>query len=113
MYKVKSVKLKQGRQILVDGLEIEMLPIKLLEGVLKVRQASSTMILVTFYDGLKVWWDGTSRVYIDAQPEYRGKTKGLCGTFSSTRTDHGRLNDVEIPFTKNGFLCNVGIFDRK
>lgn len=85
--KVKSVKLKQGRQILIDGLEIDTLPIRLLEGILKVRQASSTMILVTFYDGLKVWWDGTSRVYIDAPPEYRGKTKGLCGTFSSNIQD--------------------------
>lgn len=85
--KIKSVKLKQGRQILIDGLEIEQLPIKLLEGVLRVKQASSTMILVTFYDGLKVWWDGTSRVYIDAPPEYRGKTKGLCGTFSSNIQD--------------------------
>lgn len=84
---IKSVKLKQGRQVLVDGLEIEKLPIKVLEGVLKVKQASSTMILVAFYDGLKVWWDGTSRVYIDAPPEYRGKTKGLCGTFSSNIQD--------------------------
>ena len=32
-------------------------------------------------------WDGTSRVYIDAPPEYRGKTKGLCGTFSSNIQD--------------------------
>ncbi|KAG4071830.1 hypothetical protein HA402_005991 [Bradysia odoriphaga] len=101
--KIKSVKLKQGRQILVDGLEIEMLPIKILEGVLKVKQASSTMILVTFYDGLKVWWDGTSRVYIDAPPEYRGKTKGLCGTFSSNIQDDFLTPEGDIESSVTSF----------
>lgn len=84
---INSIKLKQGRQVLVDGYEIQKLPIKIMDGLLKVRQASSTMILVSFEDGLKVWWDGTTRVYIDAPASYRGKTKGLCGTFNSNLQD--------------------------
>lgn len=85
--KIRSIKLKQGRAVLVDGMEISRLPIKVLEGVLTVRQASSTMILVALYDGLKIWWDGMSRVYIDAPASYRGKTKGLCGTFNTNNQD--------------------------
>lgn len=83
----KTIKLKQGRQILVDGFEINKLPIKVLDGVIKIRQASSTMILVTSEEGLKVWWDGVTRVYIDAPAIYRGNTKGLCGTFNSNLQD--------------------------
>lgn len=85
--KSKTIKLKQGRQVLVDGFEIQRLPIKVLDGLLKVRQASSTMIVVTMVDGLKVWWDGLTRVYIDAPPVYRDRTKGLCGTFNSNIQD--------------------------
>lgn len=82
----KTIKLKQGKQVLVDGIEIQKLPIKVLNGLVIVRQASSMIILVSFKDGLKISWDGT-RVYIDAPASYRGKTKGLCGTFNSNLQD--------------------------
>lgn len=100
---IKRVTLKQGRAVLVDGLEIAKLPIKVLDGVLKVRQASSTMILVAFHDGLKVWWDGMSRVYVDAPASYRGRTKGLCGTFNANNQDdfltpEGDIESAVAPF---------------
>lgn len=86
--KIKTIQLKQGRLVLVDGIEIQKLPIRVLHGVLRIRQPSSTLILVIFQDGLKVWWDGVTRVYIDAPPSYRGTyTKGLCGTFNSNIQD--------------------------
>lgn len=85
--KIKNIKLKQGSQVLVDGLEITKFPLKILDGLLRIRHASSIMTLVAFRDGLKVWWDGMTRVYIDAPPSYRGKTKGLCGTFNSNLQD--------------------------
>jgi integrin beta 3 len=46
-----------------------------------------TIISVDFHDGIQVWWDGATRAYIDAPASYRGKTKGLCGTFNSNMQD--------------------------
>lgn len=83
----KVIKLKQGRQITVDGIEIQKLPIKILNGLIIVRQTSSIIVSVVFDDGLKVLWDGMTSVYIDAPPSYRDKTQGLCGTFNSNQQD--------------------------
>lgn len=86
------IQLKQGRQILIDQTEITKIPTEIFGGLVRIRFASSTMLLVAFHDGLKVWWDGMTRVYIDAPPSYRGKTKGLCGTF-----DANQQNDFLTP----------------
>lgn len=80
-----TILLKQGRQIQIDGSDVTKLPLKIFDGFMRIRFASSTMLLVAFKDGLKVWWDGMTRVYIDAPASYRGKTKGLCGTFDSNQ----------------------------
>lgn len=80
-----TILLKQGRQIQIDGSDVTKMPLKIFDGFMRIRFASSTMLLVAFKDGLKVWWDGMTRVYIDAPPSYRGKTKGLCGTFDSNQ----------------------------
>lgn len=56
--------LKQGREILVDNTEIIKIPAKIFDDLIKIRFASSTMLLVAFRDGLKLWWDGMTRVYI-------------------------------------------------
>lgn len=101
--KTKSIKLKQGRQVLVDGMEIQKLPIKVLNGLLIVRQASSIMISVTFEDGLKIMWDGMTRVYIDAPAVYRGKTKGLCGTFNSNLQDDFLTPEGDVESSTNSF----------
>lgn len=45
------------------------------------------IIPVDFHDGVKIWWDGATRAYIDAPTSYRGKTQGLCGTFNSNMQD--------------------------
>lgn len=83
----KVIKLKQNGQITVDGNEIQRLPIKILNGLLIVRQVSSIIVSVTFDDGLKVLWDGMTSVYIDAPNTYRNRTQGLCGTFNSNQQD--------------------------
>lgn len=101
-----TVELKQGRQVVVDGYELTRLPIILFDGLLRIRFASSTMILVAFRDGLKVWWDGMTRVYIDAPPSYRDRTKGLCGTFNSNQQDDFLTPEGDIE-------SNVGSFANK
>lgn len=88
----KAIKLKQGRQVLIDGLEVTKLPLKMFDGLLRIRHASSIMTLVAFRDGLKVWWDSMTRVYVDAPTSYRGMTQGLCGTF-----DANQQNDFLTP----------------
>lgn len=54
-------------------------------------------------NGVEIWWDGVTRVYIDAPPTLRDQTKGLCGTFNNNQKDDFVTpeNDVEqavIPF---------------
>uniref|UniRef100_A0A1B0D0P6 Uncharacterized protein n=1 Tax=Phlebotomus papatasi TaxID=29031 RepID=A0A1B0D0P6_PHLPP len=101
--RVRTIKLKQGRSIFVDDQEVVKLPKTLVKGLLKIRQASSTFLSVEFQDGLKVWWDGVTRVYIDTPASYRDKTKGLCGTFNSNQQDdfltpEGDIESVVEPF---------------
>lgn len=82
-----TIQLEQGRKVQIDGTEITKMPLKIFDGFLRIRFASSTMLLVAFIDGLKIWWDGITRVYIDAPPSYRNRTKGLCGTFNANQND--------------------------
>lgn len=100
---IKTVKLNQGPIILIDGLEVTKLPTKKYDAVLKVRQASSTMILVSFTDGLNVWWDGVSNVYIDAPASYRGRTAGLCGTFNSNINDDFLTPEGDVESSATAF----------
>ena len=85
--KERTIKLKQGGVVVVDGYELLLLPKDLMNGLIKIRQPSSSFVLVDFKIGIKVWWDGVTRVYIDADASFRGKTKGLCGTFNSNVKD--------------------------
>ena len=39
------------------------------------KLGSISCILVYLENGSKVWWDGETRVYIDASPTLHGKTK--------------------------------------
>ena len=38
-------------------------------------------------NGIEVWWDGHTRAYIDVPADLRGKTGGLCGTFTDSQKD--------------------------
>lgn len=59
-----TIQLKQGREILVDNTEVIRIPVKIFGGLIKIRFASSIMLLVAHVSGLKLWWDGMTRVYI-------------------------------------------------
>lgn len=79
------IKLKQGREVTVNGKEVTRLPYDV--DMATIRVASSLFIVVEFMDGLEIWWDGMTRVYVDAPASYKGQTKGLCGTFNSNQND--------------------------
>ncbi|XP_063975011.1 hemocytin [Diachasmimorpha longicaudata] len=85
------ISLQQNRKITINNQDIPKLPISI-SGV-KIRLASSIFAVAHLPNGLEVWWDGVSRVYVNAPAEFRGKTKGLCGTFTENQR-----NDFLTPF---------------
>lgn len=70
-FKDTIVKLKQNRQITINGDEIVRFPM-LFNGA-RIRIASSIFIVIQLPNALEVWWDGVSRVYINAPAEFHGK----------------------------------------
>ncbi|XP_011303247.1 hemocytin [Fopius arisanus] len=85
------ISLQQNRRITIDDKDVPKLPIST-SGV-KIRMASSIFVVAELANGLEIWWDGVSRVYVNAPPEFQGKTKGLCGTFTGNQR-----NDFLTPF---------------
>lgn len=69
-YKDTSMKLKQHRQVLINGNELTIFP-TLMNGI-RIRIASSIFLIVQLPNGLEIWWDGISRIYINAPPEFHG-----------------------------------------
>lgn len=100
---ILTIKLKQGKQILIDGMEVERLPRYLFNGLIRIREPSSLLTLVEFNDGIRIWWDSMTRVYIDAPASYRGRTKGLCGTFNSNIQDDFLTPEGDIETTVEPF----------
>uniref|UniRef100_A0A1I8MML0 Hemocytin n=2 Tax=Musca domestica TaxID=7370 RepID=A0A1I8MML0_MUSDO len=82
-----TIKLDQGLVATVNGKEQMKYPKVLGDREMLIRKVSSSFMTVEFPDGIRIWWDGVSRVYIDAPPTYRDKTAGLCGTFNSNTQD--------------------------
>ncbi|XP_071530009.1 uncharacterized protein [Panulirus ornatus] len=79
------IRLKQEREITINGVELKELPAWINGAYIKA--ASSLFIMVELSNGLDVWWDGQTRVYIDAPADFRGMTAGLCGTFTDNQRD--------------------------
>ncbi|XP_046603352.1 hemocytin isoform X1 [Neodiprion virginianus] len=106
-----TIKLKQNRQLSVNGEEVTNLPVTL--GGIKLRVASSIFLIAELPNGIDVWWDGISRVYVNAPPEFHGKTEGLCGTFTLNQKDDfvtpdGDIEQSVVPFAnkwKTTELC--------
>ncbi|XP_063867870.1 uncharacterized protein LOC135104399 [Scylla paramamosain] len=79
------IRLKQKGEVTVNGVELKDLP-AWVNGVY-IKRASSLFIMVELSNGLDVWWDGQTRVYVDAPADFRGETAGLCGTFTDNQRD--------------------------
>lgn len=70
-YQGTGIKLKQHRQVLINGDDLTVYP-TVVNGI-RVRIASSIFLVIHLPNGLEIWWDGISRVYINAPPEFHGK----------------------------------------
>ncbi|XP_070162344.1 hemocytin isoform X2 [Polyergus mexicanus] len=93
-FKDTIIKLKQGRQITINGDEVIKFP--MLFNDARIRTASSIFVVIQLPNALEVWWDGVSRVYINAPAEFHDRTKGLCGTFTENQKDDFITPDGDI-----------------
>lgn len=69
-YQDVSVKLKQHRQVLINGDDLTVYP-TIVKGV-RIRVASSIFLVVHLPNDLEIWWDGITRVYINVPPQFHG-----------------------------------------
>ncbi|KAK9502170.1 hypothetical protein O3M35_012753 [Rhynocoris fuscipes] len=113
-----EIKLKQGKEVIINGKD-ELLPVLLHQTY--IREASSVFVQVELWDGVEVWWDGINRVYIDVPPTLKGKTKGLCGTFTGNQKDdfltpEGDIEQDAVAFAnkwKTEENCDNAVVDEK
>lgn len=79
-----SIKLGQGKTVFVNGEAVEKLPISV-QDVAYVREQSTFFVQILISNGVEVWWDGETRVYIYAGPELEGKTRVRNNTIFTVR----------------------------
>ncbi|XP_050345304.1 hemocytin [Nymphalis io] len=84
-YNGANIHLKQGGFILVNGKEVNSLPVNV--GDIRIRAASSLFIIIQLPIKVDLWWDGNTRVFVDVPPSFHEQTKGLCGTFNLNQKD--------------------------
>ncbi|XP_030749920.1 hemocytin [Sitophilus oryzae] len=88
------IKLKQNHDVVVNGIDITKIPHNV-AGV-NIRAVSSIFLQTELPNGIEVWWDGMTRVYIDLPANFKDKTRGLCGTFNSNQKDDFLTPDDDI-----------------
>jgi len=69
-----NIKLGQGKTVFVNGEIVEKLPISV-QSVAYIREQSTFFLQILISNGIEVWWDGETRIYIYASPELEGKTR--------------------------------------
>jgi len=69
-----TIKLGQGKLVSGNGEIVDKLPVNV-QGVAYVREQSTFFLQIVVTNGVEVWWDGETRVYIYASPELEGRPK--------------------------------------
>ncbi|XP_070535312.1 von Willebrand factor-like [Ptychodera flava] len=108
------VYLKRGGAVNVNGDDVGTLPFK--EESIYIERVSSMFVKVELQSiGVKILWDGRSRVYITVSPKHFGKTCGLCGTYNNNQLDDFWTiqGDVETSIAEfaNKYKTNPGCQD--
>jgi len=98
-FKNTSIKLKQNRQITINADEITKFP-TLFDGA-RVRIASSIFMVIHLPNALEVWWDGVSRVYINAPAEFYGKFFDFTFIIIIRRSERG-IGDSALVYRARG-----------
>ncbi|XP_077868158.1 von Willebrand factor [Saccoglossus kowalevskii] len=79
------VKLKTGHEIIVDGDDVDELDLPFEAPSIYIEQVSDQFQKVTLDNGLNVFWNGDSRLYVTAPNSFFNNTCGLCGTFDGNQ----------------------------
>ncbi|KAK7109139.1 mucin-5B-like [Littorina saxatilis] len=82
-----NIKMDHNHRLFVNGREISQLPYQ--QPGLKVFMVSSLFMEADLANGVKILWDGRTRVYVTAPSSLMHHTQGLCGTF-----DNNQNNDL-------------------
>lgn len=69
-----TIKLDQGKMVFVNGEIVNKLPINV-KGLAYIREQSTFFLQIVITNGIEIWWDGETRIYIYASPELEGKPK--------------------------------------
>ncbi|KAG1655195.1 SCO-spondin [Nymphon striatum] len=59
--------------------------------------------VVELYNGMKILWDGDSRVYITSPPDLQKTTQGLCGNFNHKQNDDFLTPEGDTEIEVNAF----------
>lgn len=104
-----SVEVSGSDVIKLNGDKVGTIPLQV--GDLIVRRASSQFILIESND-LYVSFDG-SNVYLTLGSVYRGRVRGLCGSFEYEERNDLKLRDGNLTCNTNVFSENYMIKDDK
>ncbi|XP_065689130.1 SCO-spondin-like [Patagioenas fasciata] len=73
------VHMLRGRDVTVNGVSVR--PPKVYSGSGLTLERAGLFLLLLSRLGLAVLWDGGTRVYVQLEPQHRGRVAGLCGNF--------------------------------
>ncbi|KAK3611483.1 hypothetical protein CHS0354_039095 [Potamilus streckersoni] len=90
MFEGHTIKMDHNHQLIIDGQSITSLPFQ--KNGIKIYMVSSLFMKAELSNGITILWDGRTRAYITAPPQFIGRTKGLCGTY-----DFNQKNDFLTP----------------
>ncbi|KAK3611485.1 hypothetical protein CHS0354_039098 [Potamilus streckersoni] len=90
LFEGHTIKMDHNHQLIIDGQSITSLPFQ--KNGIKIYMVSSLFMKAELSNGITILWDGRTRLYITAPPQFIGKTKGLCGTY-----DFNQKNDFLTP----------------
>uniref|UniRef100_A0ABM5GM22 SCO-spondin n=1 Tax=Pogona vitticeps TaxID=103695 RepID=A0ABM5GM22_9SAUR len=89
------VHLLRGKDVMVNGVSVR--PPKSYSGNQLTLERAGLFLAVISQLGLRVLWDGGTRVYVKLEPVYQGHVAGLCGNFDGD--------------TENDFTSRQGIVE--
>ncbi|XP_052248669.1 mucin-5AC-like isoform X9 [Dreissena polymorpha] len=95
------IKMDHNHQLFVDGVEITSLPFQ--NEAIKIFMVSSLFMKAELSNGITILWDGRTRAYVTAPPEFINKTMGLCGTYDFNQKNDFKTKEGDIETTPNAF----------
>ncbi|KAF4518674.1 hypothetical protein B566_EDAN002708, partial [Ephemera danica] len=103
-YNAMKITLSPENGIDFNGAKINQFPYVLREII--VSKVSTDIVSVSLPDGIRIYWNGWKRVYIDVPATFYGFTKGLCGTFDSNPSNDLQTINGKVTTNANEFALS-------